>query len=264
MLLSFNNCRFSEGRDQAADLRATLAAAKQQDAAGADFLNDLFVLDRYVDFLATYGETWQAVIDKRFSDSWVHLQDALDLLRVIKKFSDIDVAFFEDQLIELENAYPYAMFSSVGMTVSWFKCSLCGQDIDADDCPHIRGELYSGEMAQAVAQDVIGLSHVSLLKNPDDKRCVISYGDETAPPFNIIRYVSDLVASGTARISDFRGLVFSKRTIPNPEYVELDSSKPCFCGSGVRFDECCVSKASVEIDHVDVTTDPADIGSAVV
>src|SRR5438128_545954 len=91
VLAAFNEGSFQDGRDHVMSIRAMLTDAR---TAGADveeqYLNDLFVLDRYADFLSVYGDLWDKIIKQQFSDSWSTLQDALDLLRTIKRFSHID------------------------------------------------------------------------------------------------------------------------------------------------------------------------------
>ena len=162
-------------------------------------LADFFVMARYLDLLRSYGELWAAIQRGEFSASWGYLQDALDLLRIIKRFSTLDVEFFENQLLELEQAYPYKLFASAGMTVSWFKCSVCDLDIDSDDCPHRRGDLYMGEMVRAIAQEITEFDHMSLVTDPEDKRCVVLYED-TAPQFRRVAYIADLIRSRHAEL----------------------------------------------------------------
>jgi hypothetical protein len=209
VLAAFNDGAFQQGRDQVTSIRAMLTAAR---TAGADaeeqYLNDLFVLDRYVDFLSVDGDLWDKIVNQQFSSSWSSLQDALDLLRAIKSFSKIDIAFFETQLTELEKAYPYSVFASVGMLVERFDCSICGLDIDSDDCCHQRGQLYRGVMACAVAHKIVKLDHVSLVTEPEDKRCVVQY-DDSSDHFKLVRLLGQLIASKKWRLSDF--LIWSTR-----------------------------------------------------
>lgn len=258
VLRAFNDGLFKDGQSQVSDLRAYFSGCRESLAEDdQEGLADAFVMDRILDLLSAYGEFWEAVLTGRFSASWGRLQDALDLLRVIKRFSGLDASFFENQLLALESAYPYTLFASVGMTVSWFRCSLCGRDIDSTDCPHMRGELYAGKMAQAIAQDIAELSEVSLVTNPEDKRCVISYED-TSEQFRLVAYIAGLVTSGAARISDVCGVRFVKRPVPTAE-VEAAPDAPCLCGSGIAFGLCCVSKEVVETNHVEILIEETEI-----
>jgi hypothetical protein len=187
---------------------------------------------------------------------------ALDLLRVIKRFSQIDIGFFETQLTELERAYPYAVFASVGMLVERFDCSICGLDIDSDDCCHLRGHLYRGVMAYGIARNIVG-DHVSLVTEPEDKRCVVRYDDQS-DHFKLVGLLATLIASKKWRLSDFSHLEHSNKILPNPNYQYLGRNDLCFCGSGKKFKKCCIAQAHVEQKHVDVIAVPRSIEAAVV
>lgn len=263
-LVAINELHFSDGQGALPNLKARLGAAKNNlVVSGDDYFNDLWVLERYIDFLSKYGHTWESILDHRFSESWNLLQDSLDLLRLIKKFSNIDIHFFEDQLIELERTYPYNVFFSIGATVELFECSICGEDIDSQKCEHIRGQLYRGVMAHAIARTIVQLDHISMVSNPEDKRCVVSYED-SGEQFSLVRYLSSLINKKTCRISDFHRLQFSKQLRPNPDFRKLPRNERCFCGSGKKFKYCCIAKKHLEGDHVDIVAEPRFIEHAVV
>jgi hypothetical protein len=167
VLAAFNDCHFEDGGTAVNALRSKLAVARSANPHGDDcYFNDLYVLDRYIDLLSTYGELWHRITTNRFSETWCSLQDALDLLRVIKTNSDINVEFFEGQLTERERADPYDVFFSVGMLVERSDCSICGLDIDSPECPHVRGALYRGAMAHGISRGAIELDHFESSKPP--------------------------------------------------------------------------------------------------
>ena len=262
-LVALNDYRISDSQCALRDIRALVDSAKSNAVAdGEEYLNDLWVIERYIDFLAKYGNLWESILDQRFSESWCLLQDSLDLLRLIKRLSHIDIHFFEDQLIELERTYPYKLFFSIGATVEFFECSVCGQDIDSQECSHVRGSLYGGVMAYAIARNIMQMDHISMVAHPQDKRCVVSYED-SGEQFKLIRYVSSLLSSKRLRISDFGRLQYSKRLRPNPDYRKLPRNERCFCGSGRKFKHCCIEKKCIEGDHVDIVAEPKCIEHAV-
>ena len=231
---------------------ARLEQARQRHPKQCDaYFDDLYVLDRCIEFLAAYGRVWRCIVRAQFSESWVALQDALDILRLIRRFSQVDIRFFESQLLELERAYPYNVFFSIGATVERFECSICGADIDSLACPHRKGHLYRGRMAQAIARNFVALDHVSMVIQPKDKRCVVSY-DNDGPQFSVVRMIAELVTSGRMRIGRFERLEFSKRRFPTPGHRVMRRNEPCHCGSGLKFKRCCANKAFEERDHVDI------------
>lgn len=248
---------------QLATIRQSVADAKAGNADAPDCLfDDLFVLDCYTDFLESYADLWAKILQRQYSSSWTSLQDAFDSLRLVRRFSSLDISLFEDQLVELEKAYPYNVFMSVGMTVEMFECSICGIDIDSITCKHRRGELYRGKMAVAIARNITNLDHVSLVDDPEDKRCVITHEDGS-PAFDVVRYIAGLLKSRQMSISQFGTLAFSKRTLPNPEYRKLGRNAPCFCDSRKKFKLCCLGKIYVEQNHVDIIPRPFSADRAV-
>lgn len=261
-LALLNKCRFEEAIEILSGVRDEVTKQKTA-AAGREeaYLNDLFVILRYVNFLIEYCTVWKKIIAQRFSDSWSSLQDALTLLRVVKRFSSVNVAFFEEQLTELEKTYPYNVFFSVGIAVDRFECSICARDIDSLECSHRRGELYAGEIASAIAREIRQVDHVAIVSHPQDKRCVVQYPDD-GEQFKLVRLLSQLIVSGGCRISDFSHLRFSKQPQPNPGYKKRGRNEPCFCGSGKKFKHCCIGQRYIEGNHVDLIAEQRDIDAA--
>jgi hypothetical protein len=220
--------------------------------SGDEVHDDLFVLARYLDFFEHYGRLWRLILDEKFSESWRVLQDAADSLRLVKKFSSIDVNSLDEQLAELERTYPYGVFFSIGALVERFDCSICGEDIDSTSCAHRRGCLYRGRMAHAVAHNKISIDHIAIVDQPQDRRCVVAY-DDSGEQFALVRFLANLLATCRCRVSDFGMLQFSKSQRQNPEYRKLGRNEPCFCSSGRKFKHCCINKQFTEGDHVDIT-----------
>lgn len=263
VLVSFNNQHFDEGQEGIKQVREALLESIQYDGSKNEaFLNDIFVINRYIDLLLNYGSLWEKITANQFSSSWDSLQNCLDLLRLIKIFSKINVEFFENQLLKLERLYPYNIFFSIGATVEYFECSICGLDIDSQECIHMRGNLYGGVMANGIARNITELNHVAMVTNPEDKRCVVKYED-SGEQFKLLRFLSSLITSGKLRVSDFGSLLFSKKMRLNPEFIPLGRNAPCFCGSGKKFKKCCISKKYVEGDHVDIVAEPKCIEDAI-
>lgn len=251
-----NKKAFNECREESRDLKLKVQNEKMTEEEKV--LNDFFVISRFVDFLSSYSDLWENLLKGHFSSSWNSLQDSLDLLRLIKKFSSINIEFFENQLLELEKLYPYNIFLSIGATAENFECSLCGLDIDSDACPHMRGELYGGKMAYGIAKNLIEANHVAFVSIPKDKRCVVKYED-SGKQFAPVRYLAELINTHKLSIFDFGELQFSKRRKLNPDYVKLGRNESCYCGSGKKFKKCCISKEYIEGDHIDIVPIPKTI-----
>lgn len=219
--------------------------------ASDEVLDDIFVLERYVRMFGEYGFLWHQIAISNFSESWSTLQNIFDLIRLIKRFSTIDISAIEQQLYALETLYPYNIFFSMGAVVERFECSICGRDIDSFKCTHRRGELYRGQMAIAIARNIVQLDHLAMVEQPVDKRCVISYNND-AQQFNVVRYLANLLSTRSLSVLSFAGAVWGKRIVPNDQHREMGRNEPCYCNSGKKYKKCCIGKASVEQDHVQI------------
>lgn len=267
LLFSLNSLNFHEGNEAVEELKAKLAAAKEKWSTDSErLLNELYVMNRFIYMLASYTEMWSKILKMEFSSSWHSLQDALGLLRQIKRLSDRrqshDIDYFENQLLELERLYPYNVFLSIGAIVGWFKCSICGKDIDSFDCPHVKGELYRGQMAYAIAQNITELNHVSMVMHPEDKRCVVKY-DDNGDQFKGVRFLSDLIRSHDMQLLHFGKLELSKKITKNLDFRKMGRNEPCYCGSGKKFKNCCIEQEFIETDHIDIVAQPVNMDQIV-
>ncbi len=215
--------------------------------------NQLFLYEQVFKFLESNSHYWNSIINDEFSESWNKLQDCLDYIRRIKKFSSTEnllISFFEKQLVALEETYPYTLFSSVGMVVDMYKCSLCGLDIDSLDCPHMVGELYAGEIAYGIAQgEGSYLDHVAITENPQDKRCVLNSFENNSYQFAVQRQLAEYIKDDKMKPLDFHEVSKIYYKMGNPDYKKLNRNASCFCGSDKKFKSCCINKQTVDAVH---------------
>lgn len=216
-----------------------------------EILNEIFILEKFAQLFLEYGRMWLEISQSNFSESWVCLQNAFDLIRIIRRFSGLNVSAIENQLYALESAYPYNIFFSVGAVVEQFDCSICGQDIDSFECIHRKGELYRGEIAYGIARNISHFDHVAMVEHPADKRCVISYPND-APQFSVVRYLAGLVSTKKILISKFGGISWQKIKTPNPDHLYLRRNDLCYCQSGRKFKKCCIANDYIERDHAEI------------
>ena len=218
-------------------------------------LNEFFVLRCYVSLFKSYTSVWLKIVNGQFSESWNSLQDSLDQLRTVKRFASTEnnkaIDFLEFQLTQLEHLYPYSIFASIGAFFERMECNICGKDMDTSECIHLQGELYHGEMACGIIRE-LSPDHVSLVENPADKRCVVSY-DDKGEQFKAVRFLSELICEKKLTITQFGELKHSKRRVKNKEFKKIGRNELCFCGSGKKFKRCCISKEYVESPHIDIS-----------
>jgi hypothetical protein len=161
-----------------------------RNAGNEETENALFVANAYKTSIEKYLKTISLILEKKFEASWGALQDSADALRVVKRFADYEVEYLEQRIVSLEELYPYSVFFSIDAVTKPPICSICGLEYNSSQCFHIAGELYGGVMAHKRIDEFIEVMSVACVKNPENKRCVIQYGDD-APQFRLISLFSD-------------------------------------------------------------------------
>ncbi|MDX7539264.1 SEC-C metal-binding domain-containing protein [Serratia marcescens] len=215
--------------------------------------NEGYIWSVFFTLFIKVASFWREIERKNYYDSWVSLQDALDTLRQVKKFyrqESIVIDFFEKQLLSLEKLYPYTIFSSIGFIEDGHECSICKNDMDSDKCEHLKGELYSGEVAYAIVRKIERLDHLALVYTPLDKRLVVGIND-SHPSFSVF---SDLMSffdnkkMNPVNFTEAVTLDFKKK---NPQWVKAPRNSMCSCGSGLKYKKCCIANEFVEQRHVE-------------
>jgi len=250
ILTLVNQCDFNTAINQADIFLLKLSELKKISSV-EEVKNDIFISEQFIKLLSYVAKYWLAITNQEFSDSWLVLQDVLDYLRSIKKFHEkrnVVVNFIEKQFIALESSYPYQLFSSIGVVVDYYKCSVCGSDIDSFECEHLKGELYNGEVAYGVANKILHFDHVALVEDPLDKRCAVAI-DDNSEQFGVQMNMSEYINKGKLQPFSFKNIEAISYKKNNPDYVNLPRNARCFCGSDLKFKKCCISKRKIEHKH---------------
>lgn len=212
--------------------------------------NRCYVVQEYFNLLMAFSSFWQLIQSSKYSDSWSKLQNAIDYLNSIQRFTDAKDIFylnlFKRHLKQLEKLYPYQFFQSVEMVIQEQHCSICKRNSLNPACTHIPGHLYYGEMAVTVVTKA-DLIAVSLVEHPADKRCVVIYEDNS-DAFKVIR-------TFTSRVKFPMQLFDLEDTVRKIDVSELDNvgrNDTCPCGSGKKYKKCCLSKGFIEKPHVEI------------
>lgn len=66
----------------------------------------------------------------------------------------------------------FEFFNSPGIVESIGNCNIC--EAEYGKCNHIEGLLYCGIVRQRINRKIIEVNHSALVKNPKDKRCIIT------------------------------------------------------------------------------------------
>jgi len=250
---NLHKIQFQDARNNLAQIEEKINQLTSEDEL---VLNDIYLLKQVLSFHSSLITMWEEINNKKYSNSWNYLQNCLDSLRNINKFSlnnqKTDVLdFFEKQLLILEKLYPYKIFASIGWEVALYECSICGKNIDSFECEHEIGELYSGEIAIGIAKDITNINHVSMVENPMDKRCVVQYED-SGHHFKGLQFLSGQLVSNQLTPITLYDADETPRKKLNKNYVELKRNEKCLCGSNKKFKKCCINKKYIEEKHIEL------------
>ncbi|EGR2781739.1 hypothetical protein DLH94_11095 [Vibrio parahaemolyticus] len=204
--------------------------------------NHAYILDVFFNMLGSISLVWKEIESSNYLDSWWKLQDSLDDLRCLRKFYTLEsktLGFFEDQLQSIESIYPYEYFSSPGFIVEKYICTICKNDIESDDCDHLKGQLYSGEMALAEAK-ILDIDHFAMVENPMNKRLAI--GTDSHPRFNVFKHIVKSFENKESSPLDFSDVnLIEVKGVKNSS-KKLPRNSLCSCGSKKKYKKCCLLK----------------------
>lgn len=207
--------------------------------------NSQMVYKQYFLTFCMLSRFFGSLKDKHYKKSWDILQDCFDQIRIVGKFVDLDKRRELPQLYDLlssyEELYPYSVFASSEYVIGKSRCSICGKSMQGLECPHIKGNLYWGEFATEIIEEITTLQAVCLVKHPDDKRCVLELGDDKRSELEKFRKLNEFMKLGIPLLCFFTSTSkIEYRTDSTIKKVERNDR--CPCGSGLKFKKCCEKK----------------------
>ena len=108
--------------------------------------------------------------------SWDSLQTAFTLCSLCRTIYPpsthrLDIPDVVELLEDYEQLYPFSVFFSTELVITKSHCSICGRSMPSLSCPHRRNQLYRGEIALEIVDEIKELQAVCLVNNPEDKKC---------------------------------------------------------------------------------------------
>ena len=137
-----------------------------------------------------------------------------------------------------EELYPYKVFVSGEYIISKSHCSICGKSMQSLACPHIKGNLYYGEIAIEIIDEIQEFQAACLVSHPEDKRCIIELSDDDREEKEKFAKLDQYIALNQPFLQKFS----IKTVIENRErkdIVKVGRNQLCSCGSGIKFKKCC-------------------------
>lgn len=202
--------------------------------------NAQFLFREYFVLFSCLSQYFDLLSKKEFKQSWDKLQDCLDTIKHIGKFADdrLEIDDLYCLLSQYESLYPYTLFGSIEYVISKSHCSICGKSMQSLSCPHIRENLYWGEPAIEVIDEITTVRAISIVEHPKDKRCILWAADDTRTEEEKFKKLSLFLEMQMPFLQQFtmtsRIELRKKEGLPS-----VGRNQKCPCGSGKKFKQCC-------------------------
>lgn len=215
--------------------------------------NAQYITKLYLQLFCQLSKYFWLLKEREYKESWSTLQNCLDLAFYIGKYSvnRYEVPQIVDLLKCYEGLYPYQVFASTEMVIGKSECSICGNPMNSFDCPHIKGNLYWGEVANERIIEVKELKAIALVRNPMDKRCVMETAADTRSKEEKFQALDGFLQLDIPLLQLF-SIETSKVRQSREDIQILGRNEKCFCGSGKKFKRCCGQYLNCEYIHNDV------------
>ena len=141
--------------------------------------------------------------------------------------------------------YPYNTFVSSEYVITKSECGICGKPMNSFECPHIKGDLYWGEIAYENILEIEEVNAVALVSNPEDKRCIIELSDDDRTEIEKFTMLDEFLKRDVYSFQLFTvqdNKIFKR----NNTIKKQGANELCICGSGKKFKYCCKSKMYYE------------------
>jgi hypothetical protein len=184
-----------------------------------------------------------SLLQKRnYKVSWSALQDCFDDLRFVGKYLEIEERKEMPDIYKLleayEALYPYKVFFSSEYIISKSHCSICGKSMQSLSCPHIKGNLYWGDIALDIVDEIEEFQDACLVEYPEDKRCIIELSDDNRSESDQFAKLGQFLELKQPFLQQF-SITTVMETRQRTDIVKVGRNDPCSCGSGIKFKKCC-------------------------
>lgn len=217
-----------------------------------ELANAQYVASLYMKLLCQLSSYFKSLKEKEYRKSWNILQDCLDSAFWIGQYTIIENRYEIPQIVDLltgyESLYPYKIFSSTEMIITKSECSICGKPFQSLDCPHIKGNLYWGEVALENVTEIKELQAIAMVSHPLDKRCVMELSDDTRTKEEKFQLLNEFLEQQIPAFQLF-SIEIQKTRLQRIDIKIVGRNDKCPCGSGKKFKNCCGQDLYYEHHH---------------
>lgn len=180
--------------------------------------------------------------EHNYKSSWCVLQDCFNDLRFVGKYVEIEerkeIPAIYELLESYELLYPYKVFVSSEYIISKSHCSICGKSMQSLSCSHIKGNLYWGDIALEIVDEIKEFQAACLVSHPEDKRCIIELSDNTRSESEQFTKLEQFLELNQPFLQQF-SITSIMETRQRTDIVKVGRNDLCSCGSGIKFKKCC-------------------------
>ena len=203
--------------------------------------NSQYIAKIYLHLFCNLASYFSLIKSKKYSSSWIKLQDCLDDIVEVGKFVDYENRYEINELNNLlhkyEELYPYKVFNSVEYVITKSECSICGNPMNSLRCPHIKGNLYWGEVAVEKVTELKEFNAVALVSHPLDKKCIIELSEDNRSEDEKFQLLHEFVGKEVYPFQDFA--ISTQKIIKQKNIAIVGRNEKCPCGSDQKFKKCC-------------------------
>lgn len=239
-----NSGDYSDSRKEFDECKALFDIIKNTAIEEKDekMANSQLVFKNYFLIFCHLASFFKLLQEQHYKSSWSVLQDCLDDLKFVGKYLNLDsrneIPDIYDLLECYEKLYPYKVFVSSEYIISKSHCSICGKSMQSLSCPHVKGNLYWGEIAVEVIDEIQEFQAACLVRHPEDKRCIIELSDDKRTESEQFTKLERFIELKLPFLQQFT--ITSKiETRQRTDIVKVGRNELCPCGSGKKFKKCC-------------------------
>jgi len=161
----------ARAKDRIKGFKYGAIAAGREDAA-----NKLFQLQCRLNAGRAFLQMWLSLKRDEPFTAWNELIGAQEYASIALRAAADDIQLGE-LLEHLRNTevvvFPgYTYYQSWSVRMRGGTCTVCG--LPLAECEHIEGRVYWGKLCVRVRPELVSYDHIALVRNPRDRRCVIT------------------------------------------------------------------------------------------
>lgn len=201
--------------------------------------NSQYVFKQYLLMFYNLIKFYKLLKSREYKSSWDKLQDCIDDAHYIGRFTSdrLEIPSLLKLFRSYESLYPYKVFASSEYVIHKSHCSLCGKPMQSLQCPHIRGNLYWGNPAAEIVDEITEFRAIALVSHPENKRCVIELPDDGRSEAEKFKKLDLFLDLNVPPLQHFT--IDSAIEIRTKPVKQVGRNSPCSCGSGIKFKKCC-------------------------